>query len=110
MKTFCESYTLSSLIKEPTCYKNPQNASCIDLILANSPYSLQNSCVIETGISDFHMMTVTVMKTNYEKLKPRIFNYRDYKNFFNDTFRQILSEQLSTENITTNCSGSEKFL
>ena len=23
MKTFCESYTLSSLIKEPTCYKNP---------------------------------------------------------------------------------------
>ena len=24
MKSFWESYTLSSLIKEPTCYKNPQ--------------------------------------------------------------------------------------
>ena len=55
-------------------------------------------------------MTVIVMKTNYEKLKPRIFNYRDYKKIFNDTFRQILSEQLSTENINTNCSGFEKFL
>ena len=25
MKAFCESYNLSSPIKEPTCYKNPQN-------------------------------------------------------------------------------------
>ena len=58
MKTFCESYTLSSLIKELTCYENPQNPSCIDLILTNSPYSFQNSCVIETGLSDFYMMTL----------------------------------------------------
>ena len=66
-KLFCESYTLSSLIKEPTCYKNPQNPSCIDLILTNSPYSFQNSFPIETILSDFHKMTVTVMKTTYEK-------------------------------------------
>ena len=110
MKTFCESYTLSSLIKEPTCYKNQQNPLCIDLILTNSPYSFQNSCVIETGLSNFHMMTVTVMKTTYEKLKQRIVNYRDYKNFCNDIFRQIFFEKLSTENINTNCSGFEKFL
>ena len=37
--------------------------------------------MIEAGLSDFHMMTVTVMKTTYEKLKPRIVNYRDYKIF-----------------------------
>ena len=73
MKTSCESYALSRLIKEPTCYKNTQNPSCIDLILtntANSPHNFKNSCVIVTGLSDFHMMTVTVMKTTYEKLKP----------------------------------------
>ena len=66
--------------------------------------------MIETSLSDFHMMTVTVLKTTYEKLKPRIINYRDYKNFCNDTFRQIFLEKLSTENINTNCSGFEKFL
>ena len=66
MKSFCDSYTLTSLIKEPTCYKNLQNPSCIDLILTNSPYSFQNSYVVETGLSDFHKMTVTVMKTAYE--------------------------------------------
>ena len=56
------------------------------------------------------MMTVTVVKTTHEKLKPRIVNYRDNKNFSNDTFRQILLEKLSAENINTNCSGFEKFL
>ena len=86
MQTFCESYTLSSLIKEPT----------------NSHDSFQNSCVIETGLSDFQMVTVTVTKTTYEKLKPGIVNYRDYKFFFNHTFQQILLEKLSTENINTN--------
>ena len=110
MKAFFESYNLSSLIKEPTCYKNPQNPSCIDLILTNSPYSFQNSCVIETGLSDFDKMTVTVTKTSYEKLKPRIICYRDYKNFCNDIFQKILLDKFAAENINANCSGFEKFL
>ena len=50
------------------------------------------------------------MKTSYEKLKPRIINYRDSKNFCNDTFRQILLEKSAAENINASCSGFEKFL
>ena len=49
-------------------------------------------------------------ENNLVKLKPRIVNYRNYKNFCNDTFRQIFLEKLSTENINTNCSGFESFL
>ena len=66
MKAFYGSFNLSSLIKEPTCYKNPESPSCIDLILTNRLYSFQNSCVIETGLSDFRKVTVTVMKTSYQ--------------------------------------------
>ena len=33
------------------------------------PYNFQNSCVIETGLSDFHRAAVSGMKTTYEKLK-----------------------------------------
>ena len=33
MRNFCNSYSLNSLIKQPTCFKNPENSSCIDLIL-----------------------------------------------------------------------------
>ena len=81
MKDFCLNYNLKSLICVPTCYKNPDNPSCIDLILTNSPGSFQSSCAIETGLSDFHKMTVTVMKTSFQKLKPRVIIYRDYDSF-----------------------------
>ena len=38
-------------------------------------------------------MTVTLMKTFFEELQPRIVNYRDYKYFGNDKFRtDLLSE------------------
>ena len=52
MNAFCERYSVSSLIKEPTFYKNPTNHSCINLILTNSTRSFQNSSVVETGLSD----------------------------------------------------------
>ena len=35
-----------SLIKHPPCFRNPENISCMDLILPSSPYIFQNSCVI----------------------------------------------------------------
>ena len=59
---FCDTFDLTSLIKEPTCYKNPDNRSCIDLILTNKSLSFQNSCLVETGLSDFHRMILTVTK------------------------------------------------
>ena len=87
METFCESYGLKNLIKVTTCHKNPQNPSCIDLILTNSPLSFQSSGVIETGIFDFHKMTVTVIETTFQKLGPKIIHYRDYLNYSNYSFR-----------------------
>ena len=68
ISVFSDSYDLENLIKEPTCYKNPNKPFCLDLILTNKPRSFQHSCVIETGLSNFHKMTVTVMKTFFEKL------------------------------------------
>ena len=66
--------------------------------------------MIETGLSDFHKMTVTVKKTTFEKLKPNIIHYRDYRKFLNDKFRENLISHLSTENIRVDCNGMEKFL
>ena len=56
----------------------------------NDFYSKQ----IETGLSDFHKMIFTVMKTSYRKIKPRVINYRDYKSFSNEGFRESLLENL----------------
>ena len=109
MKKFCDSYRFKSLIKVPTFFKNPENPSCIDLILTNNTLSFQNSGVIETGLSDFHKMIVTVMKTTYQKLDPKITHYRDYNTFCNDNFREHLLSALVMENLDTN-NGLEKFL
>ena len=90
MSSVCDTFDLASLIKEPTCYKNPDNPSCIDLILTNKPLSFQNSYVAETGLSDFHRMILTVTKMTFQKLKARVINFRDYKHFNNERFRDDL--------------------
>ena len=109
MQSFRESYNLSSLIKQPTCYKNDEKPSCIDLILTNNASMFQSTCVIETGLSDFHLMTVTVMRKTFKKLRPRIINYRSYKFFSNDDFRVSLLNDLSDENLINNDNGLERF-
>ena len=87
MNEFCCNYNLKNLVNKPTCFKNPDHPSCIDLILTNKSRSFQNTSVIETGLSDFHKLTVTVMKSKFQKQSPKILNYRNYKYFDNDLFR-----------------------
>ena len=94
LNDFCNVCNLFSLVKEPTCFKNPYNPSCIDLFLTNRPRSFQNTLTIETGISDFHKMVITVMKVFYKKQKPKIIQYRSYKNFDNQVFQRELNSEL----------------
>ena len=54
---FMSTYNLKSLLKQKICFKNPDNPSCINLILTNSPRSFRDSSVFETGLSDFHKLT-----------------------------------------------------
>ena len=42
--------------------------------------------IVETGLSDFHKMTLTVMRVFYEKQTPHIVTYRNYKHFSNKVF------------------------
>ena len=87
LEEFCNLNGLTSLIKKPTCFKNPDKPTCIDLILTNQPSCFQHNKVFETGLSDFHLLTVTEFKMSFQKLQPKIINYRDYKNFDNEKFR-----------------------
>ena len=61
------------MINKPACFENPDKTSCIDLILTNCPRSFQNSCVIETGLSDFHNLVVS-----YEDNLQKITTKNDY--------------------------------
>ena len=72
LNAFSNVNNLKSLNKEPTCFKNPNNLSCIDLFLTNRSKYFQNMFTIETGISDFHKLVVTVLKMFYKEQKPKI--------------------------------------
>ena len=107
MKDFCETYGMKHLITEPTCFKNAQNPTCIDLIMTNSPKSFQRSLCIETGISDYHKLTVTMLKGHYRKLAPIKIKYRNYKKFNLRVFQEGLKREL--ENSGTANKDYEEF-
>ena len=86
VRDFCEIYSCKNLIKDNTCFKNLLKHSCIDLIITNRPKSFQNSVTVETGLSNFHKMMLTVMKLFYKKQKTNIVTYRNYKHFSNEAF------------------------
>ena len=61
------------------------------------PRSFQSTCVIEIGLSDFRLMTLTVMK-KIKRFKPRIINYRSHNNFSNEYYRKYLFNELNLVN------------
>ena len=94
MKDFCETYALENLITEATCFKSTERPSCIDVMLTNRKLSFHNSTTLETGLSDFHAMTVSVLKVFYKKKGPLKVNYRSFKNFNELNFRNELKKSL----------------
>ena len=82
-----------SLIRQPTCYKSPSNPTCIDLILTHVKKH-RSTCKLETGLSDFHLITVTVTRKIFKKLKPKTINDRSYKHFSNEAYKKPLLPEL----------------
>ena len=60
MINFCDLNGLRNLINFPTCNKNVDNPTSIDLILTNHPSYFQNSAVFEIGLLVFHLLTITI--------------------------------------------------
>ena len=102
VRDFCQIYECKNLIKDNTCFKNPEKPSCINLIITNKPKCFQNSVTLETGLSDFHKMTLTVMKVFYKKQKPTIITYRNYKYFSNEVFMADVQNRISQATFENN--------
>ena len=64
-------------------------------MLTNFPKSFINCCTLETGLSDFHKMTLSVLKITYNKLIPKIIKYRDFSRFSSEVFRTELESIFS---------------
>ena len=96
LKDFCDIYDLSNLIKGNTCFMNKHKSS-IDIILTNKPKSFQHTVTFETGLSHYHHMISTGLKTHLIRLKPKVITYRCYKKFNQNDFLAVI------ENAEFNC-------
>ena len=74
MNNTCGINCLKTLIKVPACFKNSDKSTCVDLILTNRSNLSKHSDAFETGLPDFHLLTITEFKMGFQKLKPKIIN------------------------------------
>ena len=91
LNTFLEDNSFVNLIKSKTCFKS-KPGSCIYLILTNKPKSSQNSGVMETGVSDHHILIFSFLKTTFTKMPPSKLQYRNYKKFEVHSFLQDVEQ------------------
>ena len=80
LKNFMRSFDLDSLIDSPTLYKSI-NPNCIDLILTNKENNFMKSATLETGLSNHHKLTTTILTRTIKKGSSKKIFYRDYKRF-----------------------------
>ena len=83
MKNFCTSYGLTSLIKQPSCFKQPEKPSCTDHIFTNRSRYFQSTFVVETGSSDFHRTTMETLR-KWRRLEVAVIS-----TFFRSTHAQM---------------------
>ena len=94
LQLFADSFNLEYLIKKLTCFKG--YPSCIDLIIANKKSYFKKTCVLETGISDFHKLTAVSLKSQILKAPPKRKLYRDYKKFDENSLNNDLKSKLDS--------------
>ena len=110
MVSFLFHHNLKSIVKENTCFKNPNNPRSIDLMLTNNNLSFQHTSTYFTGISDFHKLVVSVMKISFTKNEPKNIYYRDYKHFNLLDFQNDLKDTFSNNKIDSCLNFTNFFL
>jgi len=107
--TFCDTYGMTNLVKEPTCFQS-ETPTSIDVILTNKPRSFMHTKSIVNGLSDFHSLIMTMLKAQVSKLDPVQINYRNFKDFDEIAFKLELSQSLNAIDFDQDTNDYNKFL
>ena len=86
-----EDHELSTLISEPTYFKNI-NPTSIQSFLTSKKTRFINTLTFETGLSDHHKFIGTMLRSTFAKGKPKKIFYRCYKNCDNEKFEEELKK------------------
>ena len=89
LSNFLYQHDLYNLVKVGTCFKKSSKPTTIDLFLTTKNTYFQNTVAVCSGLSDFHKLVLTVLKT-FDKNEPFQVLYREYKNFNFESFNEDL--------------------
>ena len=78
--------------------------------MTNNALSFQHTETVSTGLSDFHQLVLTVLKTTVSKSKPRKIHHRDYKKFDSLKFNVDLKNAFAHEKIESFIKFDEVFM
>ena len=78
--------------------------------IPSNALSFQHTLTVSCGLSDFHKLVMTVLKTTFSKNKPREIVYRNYKYFNSQNFNDELKFVFSKENIDSCSKFNQTFL
>ena len=110
LESFLYQHELKSLVIENTFLTSISNPSSIDLNLTNNALSFQSTETVSTGLSEFHKLVLTVLKTSIVKNKLQEIQYRNCKYFDPRKFNKDLKEEFSREYVDSCSKFDEIFL
>ena len=96
MLSFMNSQIFHNHVNFKTCFKTTEG-SCIDLILSNKKHCLQFTDSLDIGLSDYHRLIYTMLRSTFSKAPPKEICYRDYKNFSEEKFLDDLVENFQDD-------------
>ena len=102
LQDLMDAFCLDNLIKEPTCFKSTVPTT-IDLIVTNQKSLFMKSGAYESGLSNFHKLTTTILRKIITRGNPKNILYRDYKLFDQKKFEDQIGGQLASIK-TADCS------
>ena len=86
--TFLYQHELTSINRNPTCYKNP-----------NNPSDILKTETIFTRLSDFHKLVLSVFKLHFSKAKAKEISYKNFRDFKENNFNWDLQNRLSAQSV-----------
>ena len=84
---------MTNIINGKTCFK-AQKGTSIDFFLTNRPRSFHKTGIFETGFSDHLKLILSVFRSYFIRIPPKITKYRNYKNFNETVFLHDLDQGL----------------
>ena len=72
LREFCNSFSLGHIIKTLTCYIGSSTSS-IDHNITNMTSLFMKPCTVETGISDYHKLIMSICRMTFAKGKSKKF-------------------------------------